>query len=76
MLSLLLGEKEFILGNEVHLVDCKVFALVSVFINVSPFNDELASEFDSWLTVEATNLIEYHKRIKEKYWPDWTNPIH
>lgn len=75
MLSQLLGDKEFILENEVHLIDCTVFALVSVFLNASPFDDQLASDFNRWLMVEAANLVEHYERIKQKFWPDWENPM-
>ena len=75
MLSQLLGDKEFILGNEVHLIDCTAFALVSVFLDVSPFDDQMASGFNSWLNEKAANLIRYQERIKEKFWPDWQSDL-
>lgn len=86
-LSVLLGEKRFILGDEVCEVDCALFGFLSQCLWAmpgSPFHNLMEN---GWLIycfilvfqynmipstfAELTNLKEYCFRIKKMLWQDW-----
>ncbi|XP_045119585.1 failed axon connections homolog isoform X2 [Portunus trituberculatus] len=65
-LSDYLGEKSFLVGEEMTEVDCTVFAqMVNILCNYK------RSPYHAMLTDEFPNLVCYVKRIKERLWPDW-----
>jgi len=62
-----LGKKQFMFGDEIHLLDCVAFAHLGTmfFIDVDfPHKSVLEAE-------EYSNLMPYLERIKERLWPDW-----
>jgi len=62
-----LGKKQFMFGDEIHLLDCVAFAHLGTmfFIDVDfPHKEILGTE-------ECANLMPYLERIKERLWPDW-----
>ncbi|XP_065649132.1 failed axon connections homolog [Hydra vulgaris] len=69
-LSILLGEKEFLLGSKMTSYDCSLFGL---FANI------LWSGFETPLSVfikeKTQNLVHYCERIKELLWSDWSEMI-
>jgi len=65
-LSEVLGTNDFFFGKEPHQLDCVAFAHLSQFVYV-PF-----AEMKEWMSAETANLVAFVERIKEKYWPDWS----
>lgn len=65
-LSGYLGDKLYLMGQDMMEVDCTVFAqMVNILYNYrrSPYATMLRDEFP--------NLVQYVDRIKGKIWPDW-----
>jgi len=68
-LSSLLGEKAFLLGEEPHVDDCAVFALLGELLYGLP-----GCPMVTYVKEELPNLEAYTERMKQKFWPDWENP--
>ena len=84
ILSLALGEKKFIMGDEPSELDCAVFAFLVLNLDdfvTKPKTDEETKEGEngSGGTAEPVadssekykNLQEYIPRMKERFWGDW-----
>jgi hypothetical protein len=68
VVSELLGNKKFFLGNEPCEADCGIFAFTAMAmwgLTGSPY-EKLVKE-------RLTNLRDYSIRMKELYFPDWDN---
>jgi len=64
--SLALGDKQFVLGDEPSEVDAVVFGVLAVTLHLGPANHEITKLLDKF-----DNLKAYVERVKEKLWPDW-----
>lgn len=71
MLSELLGDKKFFMGDEPCELDAAVFGQLAQYRWHTP------EQSQGWklLTEELTNLMDYTDRMKELYWPDWNDRI-
>lgn len=64
-LSNLLGNKQFLLGDNISVYDAAVFAeLTQILYGCAP-------EVERKVRDKYANLVQYHDRMKGKYWPDW-----
>lgn len=64
--SLALGDKPFVLGNEPSDIDAVVFGFLAHATYLGPANQEIPK-----LVAKFDNLVAHTQRIKDKYWPDW-----
>ena len=64
--SLALGDKPFVLGNEPSDIDAVVFGFFAHATYLGPTNQEIPK-----LVAKFDNLVAHTQRIKDKYWPDW-----
>ena len=64
--SLALGDKPFVLGNEPSDIDAVVFGFLAHATYLGPTNQEIPK-----LVAKFDNLVAHTQRIKDKYWPDW-----
>ena len=72
MLSELLGEKKFFMGDEPCELDAAVFGQLVQYRWHTP------KKCPGWQLLtggELTNLMDYIDRMKELYWPDWNELI-
>ncbi|XP_070539584.1 failed axon connections homolog [Ptychodera flava] len=69
-LSVFLGDKCFLFGDEPCEEDCAVFGLLSQFVWQSP-----ATPQEALVKGDCKNLEEYCYRMKERFWPDWEQCI-
>ena len=71
VLSELLGDKKFFMGDEPCELDAAVFGQLAQYRWHTP------EKCPGWqlLTGELTNLMNYIDRMKEMYWPDWNERI-
>ncbi|KAG7153743.1 failed axon connections homolog isoform X2 [Homarus americanus] len=61
-----LGDKSYLMGEEVSTADCVVFAhLANIVYNYR------RSPFHIMVTEELVNLREYVERVRNTVWPDW-----
>jgi len=65
-LSVILGEKKFILGDKVTRVDATVFGTLAQILYLP-----LDTPHKRFIESECKNLVDYCQRIKHSYWPDW-----
>ncbi|KAG7153742.1 failed axon connections homolog [Homarus americanus] len=65
-LSHYLGEKPFLMGEEPCEVDCTVFGFLSQLLWNYP-----GSPYIIMLNNDFRNLQQYHRRLKDRLWPDW-----
>lgn len=65
-LSVYLGDKRYLFGDEMTIVDCTVFGQMANIV----YNYR-RSPYYSMLTEEFPNLLAFTKRIQERLWPDW-----
>lgn len=68
--STLLGEKQYLLGDQISSFDCTVF---SFFANVLWCG--LESPMSTFVKENAANLVAYCERIKEECWTDWAEMV-
>ena len=66
-LSDFLGEKQYLMGDQISTVDCVAFGFLCVVIYGFPEDDVHRVQIEE----ELPNLKAYTMRIKETYWPDW-----
>ncbi|KAK3851649.1 hypothetical protein Pcinc_041719 [Petrolisthes cinctipes] len=65
-LSVTLGEKPFMMGDQPSEVDCSAFGILAQVVWNSP-----NSPYLNMLHSEFPNLLKYCHRVKERFWPDW-----
>ncbi|XP_066976423.1 failed axon connections homolog isoform X2 [Macrobrachium rosenbergii] len=65
-ISIYLGEKPFMMGDEPCEVDCSVFGQLGQLLWNAP-----DSPYYTMVTEDFPNLQQYCLRMKEKFWPDW-----
>lgn len=65
-ISLYLGEKAFLMGDEPSEVDCTVFGFLAQLKWNYP-----GSPYEAMLETDFLNLSGYILRMKGKLWPDW-----
>ncbi|XP_066976426.1 failed axon connections homolog [Macrobrachium rosenbergii] len=65
-ISIYLGEKPFLMGDEPCEVDCAIFGQLGQFLWNAP-----DSPYYTMVTEDFPNLQQYCLRMKEKFWPDW-----
>nr|XP_045603775.1 failed axon connections homolog [Procambarus clarkii]XP_045603776.1 failed axon connections homolog [Procambarus clarkii]XP_045603777.1 failed axon connections homolog [Procambarus clarkii] len=65
-LSVYLGDKQYLMGEEPAEVDCSVFGMLSQIVWNSP-----NSPYLRMLDNEFTNLHAYCQRMKARFWADW-----
>ena len=70
-ISMYLGNKSFFMGPEPCEVDCTMFGFLSQFIYAMP-----GCVYTDTVMRKCPNLIEYHKRMKARFWPDWEDCLH
>jgi len=68
VVSELLGNKNFFLGNEPCEADCAIFAFTSQTMWGLP-----GSPYEKIVNERFTNIRDYSIRMKELYFPDWDN---
>jgi len=68
VVSELLGNKNFFLGNEPCEADCAIFAFTSQTMWGLP-----GSPYEKIVNERFTNIRDYTIRMKELYFPDWNN---
>lgn len=66
-LSTQLGNKPFMFGNTPTTLDATLFGHLVQFTD-TPLNSDKIKPF---LEQSTPNLVEFIKRMKETYWPDW-----
>lgn len=66
-LSVLLGNKAYMFGDEPTEVDCTVFGMTTMSLYAS----QDSSPFKIAIETEYTNLKEHNARMKERFYPDW-----
>ena len=66
-LSVLLGSKPYFNGNRPNEVDCAVFGFLCMLVYTMPADNYLLKLVQK----EYSNLWNFVRRMKEKYWPDW-----
>jgi len=64
--SLALGAKPYLLGNEPSDIDAVIFGFLAVTLNVSSANHEMPK-----LLEKFDNLKAHTERIKDQFWNDW-----
>jgi glutathione S-transferase len=64
--SILLGDKSFLLGDKPSTIDCTLFGHLVQFLYVP-----LDFPQKAFLRKECPNLVEYVDRMKRTFWPDW-----
>jgi len=64
--SIALGDKPFLLGNEPSDVDAVVFGFLALATYLGPLNQEIPK-----ILGKFDNLKAHTERMKEKFWPDW-----
>jgi len=64
--SLALGEKPFVLGNEASEIDAVLFGFLACIMYLGPLNHQIPKILDKF-----SNLKAHTERMKEKLWPDW-----
>ncbi len=70
--SVFLGDKPFLMGDQPSTVDCTIFGfLVGIIFNSGPSNAIAAA-----VREDFPNLRQYTLRIKEKYWQDWDDCLY
>uniref|UniRef100_A0A914MJX0 Failed axon connections-like protein n=2 Tax=Meloidogyne TaxID=189290 RepID=A0A914MJX0_MELIC len=67
-LSTFLGEKPYFFGNQPSTLDAIAFGFLAVSIYV-PRN---LKEINQFIEKSTPNLMEFVKRMKEQFWPDWS----
>ena len=70
-ISVYLGNKPFFMGPEPCEADCSMFGFLSQFIYAMP-----GCVYTDTVTKEYQNLIDYHERMKARFWPDWEDCLH
>ncbi|XP_037088734.1 failed axon connections homolog [Pollicipes pollicipes] len=60
-----LGDKPFLLDNKPTTYDAAVFAVLTQVIY------GCAPEVERYVRANYDALVQYHERMKDKYWPDW-----
>ncbi|XP_063847509.1 failed axon connections homolog [Scylla paramamosain] len=65
-LSVYLGGKKYLTGDELTEDDCGVFGMLSQVVWCSPGSPLLSAVQDNF-----PNLIVYCQRVRERLWPDW-----
>ena len=68
-ISVYLGNKSFFMGPEPCEVDCTMFGFICQFINCT----QSGCAYTDAINREYPNLIEYHERMKDRFWPDWND---
>lgn len=66
-LSTQLGSKSFMFGEQPSTVDATMFGLLVQFTD-TPLN---LDKIKPYMEDSTPNLVEFVKRMKERYWPDW-----
>lgn len=66
-LSTLLGDKSFMFGDIPSTLDATAFGHLVEFTDAPLTSDKIKT----FMEQNTPNLIEFIKRIKERYWPDW-----
>lgn len=66
-LSTQLGNKPFVFGDSPSTIDATLFGLLVQFTD-TPLNSD---KIKSFMEESTPNLVEFVKRMKERYWPDW-----
>ena len=64
--SLILGSRKFLLGDEPCEDDCAVFGVLAQGLWANP-----GCPYERLMNEELTNLRDYCVRMKETFWPDW-----
>lgn len=64
--SLILGNKKYIIGDEPCEDDCAIFGMLGQVVFGAP-----GSSYERLVNGECRNIKEYCERIKENVWPDW-----
>lgn len=65
-LSTFLAEKEYFFGSEPTEIDASLFGFLVQCIHVSS-----GSPHEKLIKESLQNLVDYTKRMQERFWPDW-----
>jgi len=69
-LSGLLGDKPYLFGESVSIVDVVAFSLVAQITQSG-----LVSPLSTLIEAECKNLLEHFERMKSEYWSDWDDVV-
>ena len=72
-LSTQLGDNQFMMGDEPTMLDAIAFGSLVMFLD-GP--EEEVNAYKTAVEEKLTNLGDYHKRMKEKYYSDWDDLLH
>jgi len=67
-LSKVLGDKPYFMGNEPSSLDCTVFGFLDMILT-TPVKSK--SIYPGFIKENCKNFVEFHERVKAKYWPDY-----
>ncbi|XP_045169144.2 failed axon connections homolog [Mercenaria mercenaria] len=68
-----LGDKKFIMGDKMGVVDCAAFGIISQMRWLTP---SVCPGSRLFLEGEIPDVVKYLDRIRDQYWPDWESPIY
>ncbi len=63
-----LGHKQYLLGDRPCQADLTLFGFMSMMRALPP---ESRTTFKRHLEANCGNLIKFHERLKESFWPDY-----
>ena len=66
VLSVMLADKPYLLGEEVTSLDCTVFGHLTQFLFI-----DINFPQEKYLREKCPNLVNLVERIKLEIWPDW-----
>lgn len=69
-LSTILGEKDYMMGENISSFDCTIFGLCANILYSS-----MDSPMKTYLDENAQNVCNLCNKIKDTYWPDWTEVV-
>lgn len=69
-LSVILGDKDYIMGENISTFDCTVFGLCANILYSS-----MDTPMKTFLKDNAQNVCTLCDKIKDTYWPDWTEVV-
>jgi glutathione S-transferase len=70
-LSDFLDNKKYVFGDQMSILDCYVFGILTQLLFVSPASSNIRSAAESF-----DNLVNYHSRIKDLLYPDWVELVY
>jgi len=66
-LSTFLGDKRYLFGDRPSTVDATLFGTLCQILDTPMASDKIKP----YMETSTPNLVEFVKRVKSEYWPDW-----